>query len=246
VSSSDSTGRTGPTRSWPAPGPRSPAAAGTPRTAWPTPSGAVSASTSCSAPAWIPSPAGPGWRARSGYSKSTIRRHRNGNGASCRCRKMLASFRWISPGTRCATACARPHSTSPRPPLPAGWAPPCTLQESAIEQTLAVTGGFAPGSEIVVDYMLPAGLRDAAGDSYAEQVGQASAERGEPWLSLFAPDEAPARISGNAPARISGNAPARISGNAPARISGNAPAGSRQAGSCPMTDPGLLAHVLSA
>ena len=63
------------------------------------------------------------------------------------------------------------------------------LEESAIEQTLAVTGGFAPGSEIIVDYMLPAGLRDAAGDSYAEQVGQALAERGEPWLSLFAPDD---------------------------------------------------------
>jgi methyltransferase (TIGR00027 family) len=62
------------------------------------------------------------------------------------------------------------------------------LEESAIGQTLAVTGGFAPGSEIIVDYMLPAGRRDAAGDSYAEQVGQASAERGEPWLSLFAPE----------------------------------------------------------
>ena len=63
------------------------------------------------------------------------------------------------------------------------------LEENAIEQTLLVTGGFAPGSEVIVDYMLPAGLRDAAGDSYAEQVGQALAERGEPWLSLFAPDD---------------------------------------------------------
>jgi len=63
------------------------------------------------------------------------------------------------------------------------------LEESAIGQTLAVTGGFAPGSEIIVDYMLPAGRRDAAGDSYAEQVGQASAERGEPWRSLFAPED---------------------------------------------------------
>ena len=68
------------------------------------------------------------------------------------------------------------------------------LEESAIGQTLAVTGGFAPGSEIVVDYMLSAGLRDAAGDSYAEQVGQASAEWGEPWLSLFTPDEAAALL----------------------------------------------------
>ena len=68
------------------------------------------------------------------------------------------------------------------------------LEESAIEETLSVTGGFAPGSEIVVDYMLPAGLRDAAGDSYAEQVGQASAEQGEPWLSLFAPDHVAALL----------------------------------------------------
>ncbi len=63
------------------------------------------------------------------------------------------------------------------------------LEEGAIEQTVSVTGGLAPGSELIVDYMLPAGRRDAAGDSYAEQVGQASAERGEPWLSLFAPDD---------------------------------------------------------
>jgi methyltransferase (TIGR00027 family) len=62
------------------------------------------------------------------------------------------------------------------------------LEESAIDATLPVIGGFAPGSEIVVDYMLPAGRRDAAGDSYADLVGQASAERGEPWRSLLAPD----------------------------------------------------------
>ena len=68
------------------------------------------------------------------------------------------------------------------------------LEEGAIAQTLAVTGGFAPGSEIVVDYMLPAGRRDAAGDSFAEQVGQASAEGGEPWLSLFAPQQAAALL----------------------------------------------------
>ena len=46
-------------------GPRSPAAAGTPRTAWPTASGAASASTSCSAPACgflrQPVPAGEPW-----------------------------------------------------------------------------------------------------------------------------------------------------------------------------------------
>jgi len=53
----------------------------------------------------------------------------------------------------------------------------------------AFTAAAARAAHLIVDYMLPAGLRDAAGDSYAEQVGQASAERGEPWLSLFAPDD---------------------------------------------------------
>ena len=61
------------------------------------------------------------------------------------------------------------------------------LDESAIEATVAVLGGFAPGSEVVVDYLLPAGMRDAAGQMYADLVGQAAAERGEPWRSVFAP-----------------------------------------------------------
>ena len=45
--------------------------------------------------------------------------------------------------------------------------------------------------------MLPAGRRDAAGDSYADQVGQAFAERGEPWLSLLAPDDMAALLRGS-------------------------------------------------
>ena len=61
------------------------------------------------------------------------------------------------------------------------------LDESAIEATVAVLGGFAPGSEVVLDYMLPAGMRDAAGQMYADLVGQAAAEWGEPWRSVFAP-----------------------------------------------------------
>ncbi len=62
------------------------------------------------------------------------------------------------------------------------------LDETAIEATVSVLGGFAPGSEIVVDYMLPARLRDAAGQTYAELVAQVAAERGEPWLSVFTPE----------------------------------------------------------
>ena len=70
------------------------------------------------------------------------------------------------------------------------------LDRSAIERTGSVIGGFAGGSELVVDYMLPAGLRDDAGDGYAEQVGQAAAERGEPWLSLFGPEGMAALLAG--------------------------------------------------
>ena len=41
--------------------------------------------------------------------------------------------------------------------------------------------------------MLPAGLRDAAGQMYADLVGRAAADWGEPWRSVFAP-EAMARL----------------------------------------------------
>jgi O-methyltransferase involved in polyketide biosynthesis len=54
--------------------------------------------------------------------------------------------------------------------------------------TAFTAAGLARGTEVVLDFMLPAGLRDAAGEMYADLVGQASAEWGEPWLSVFAPD----------------------------------------------------------
>ena len=63
------------------------------------------------------------------------------------------------------------------------------LDRAAIDRTLAVLAGCAPGTELIADYMLPAGLRDEAGDQYVEQVGPAAAESGEPWLSFFAPEE---------------------------------------------------------
>jgi methyltransferase (TIGR00027 family) len=63
------------------------------------------------------------------------------------------------------------------------------LTGDAIAATLAALGGLAPGTEVVADYMLPAELRDEAGAVYGSLVAQASAERGEPWLSCLAPDE---------------------------------------------------------
>jgi methyltransferase (TIGR00027 family) len=63
------------------------------------------------------------------------------------------------------------------------------LTEAAISQTLAEISGFAPGSQLITDYMLPAALRDETGRSYAELVAPALAERGEPWLTFLAPDD---------------------------------------------------------
>ncbi|HTT52924.1 MAG TPA: SAM-dependent methyltransferase [Streptosporangiaceae bacterium] len=69
------------------------------------------------------------------------------------------------------------------------------LTRPAISQTLAEIGQFAAGTELITDYLLPPGLRDAAGDSYAGLVGPAMAQRGEPWLTCLAPDEMSALLA---------------------------------------------------
>lgn len=63
------------------------------------------------------------------------------------------------------------------------------LTGDAIGAVLGEVGKFAPGTELVLDYMLPAQLRDDIGNSYVDQVAPAAAERGEPWLAFFTPDE---------------------------------------------------------
>jgi methyltransferase (TIGR00027 family) len=61
------------------------------------------------------------------------------------------------------------------------------LDDHAIRDTLAALSGCAPGTELIVDYMLPAGLRDETADDYASQVAAAAASRGEPWLTFASP-----------------------------------------------------------
>ncbi len=63
------------------------------------------------------------------------------------------------------------------------------LDQRTISATLAALAGFAPGTELLADYMLPAPLRDEAGDFYVSQVGPAAAQHGEPWLTFLAPGE---------------------------------------------------------
>ncbi|MFF2552180.1 class I SAM-dependent methyltransferase [Nocardia sp. NPDC058058] len=62
------------------------------------------------------------------------------------------------------------------------------LTESAIAATLAVLSGFAPGTELVMEYALPPELRDESGTAYAEFALPAAADQGEPWLSCFSPE----------------------------------------------------------
>jgi methyltransferase (TIGR00027 family) len=63
------------------------------------------------------------------------------------------------------------------------------LTRDGVTATLAAIAGFAPGTEVIADYMLPDEMRDEAGATYGRLVAQAAAERGEPWLSAFAPDD---------------------------------------------------------
>ncbi|PPJ21765.1 SAM-dependent methyltransferase [Nocardia nova] len=62
------------------------------------------------------------------------------------------------------------------------------LTAEAIDTTLAALSGLAPGTELVMEYMLDPALRDGNGHAYAESVQPITSAQGEPWLSTFAPE----------------------------------------------------------
>jgi methyltransferase (TIGR00027 family) len=76
------------------------------------------------------------------------------------------------------------------------------LTSSAIGSTLAAVASLAAGSELVLDYSLPADLRDDTGRTYHDQVGAVAADRGEPWLSSFSPDAMATLLAGHGLGRI--------------------------------------------
>jgi methyltransferase (TIGR00027 family) len=63
------------------------------------------------------------------------------------------------------------------------------LTADAVAETMTAVARFAPGTELIADYLLPEGARDEAGALYGALVAQASAEQGEPWRSYFTPDQ---------------------------------------------------------
>lgn len=86
----------------------------------------------------------------------------------------------------------------PRRPVFVSWlGVTMYLTRAAILATLTVLGGFAPGSEIVADHLLPAELRDAAGNAYAEAVAPIAAEEGEPWHTFLSPAAMAELLRGN-------------------------------------------------
>lgn len=68
------------------------------------------------------------------------------------------------------------------------------LTREAVGQTLAAISGFPPGTELVMEHLLPAGLRDEAGQSYAEAVMAAAAAQGEPWRTFLSVEQADALL----------------------------------------------------
>lgn len=63
------------------------------------------------------------------------------------------------------------------------------LTREAIAGTLTAIAAFAPGTEIVLDTMLPAEHRDEAGRLYIDLLAPAFAERGEALRTFLTPEE---------------------------------------------------------
>jgi methyltransferase (TIGR00027 family) len=71
------------------------------------------------------------------------------------------------------------------------------LTRAAIAQTFAtIARALAPGTEIIVDHLLPERLRDPAGRAYADAVMPESARRGEPWLTCLGPRDMATLLAG--------------------------------------------------
>jgi methyltransferase (TIGR00027 family) len=71
------------------------------------------------------------------------------------------------------------------------------LTEGAVAATLAAVGGLAAGTELVMEYALPPGLRDERGAAYAGFALAVAAERGEPWHSFFTPERLAGLLEAN-------------------------------------------------
>ncbi|WP_153536372.1 class I SAM-dependent methyltransferase [Actinomadura macrotermitis] len=102
-------------------------------------------------------------------------------------------FEADDPWRALAAAGLDPH----RPALVSWLGVSVYLTSEAIGATLAGLAALAEGSELVMEYLLPPALRDAAGDAYAAHAAQAVAERGEPYLTFLTPGETERLLAGH-------------------------------------------------
>jgi methyltransferase (TIGR00027 family) len=63
------------------------------------------------------------------------------------------------------------------------------LDETAARAALTELAALVPGTEVVLDHILPRALRDDAGQAYAAGVAAAAGAAGEPWRWTPGPDE---------------------------------------------------------
>ncbi|MBN1174572.1 MAG: class I SAM-dependent methyltransferase [Micromonosporaceae bacterium] len=68
------------------------------------------------------------------------------------------------------------------------------LSRAALTRTFTVLGGLANDTEVIMDYLLPKDLRDAAGQQYVDLISATVADLGEPWRTCLAPDEIAAML----------------------------------------------------
>lgn len=69
------------------------------------------------------------------------------------------------------------------------------LTDDAIGATLDVISGFARGTELVMEYLLPAERRDEAGRALAEFFMPRAAAFGEPWVTFLTPTDIVERLA---------------------------------------------------
>ena len=61
------------------------------------------------------------------------------------------------------------------------------LTTEALEATLEVIGGFARGTELVIQYLVPAEMRDDGGQALTDFFMPRAAALSEPWLTFYSP-----------------------------------------------------------
>jgi methyltransferase (TIGR00027 family) len=69
------------------------------------------------------------------------------------------------------------------------------LAEDAIGVTLDAIGDFCPGTELVMEYLVPVELRDADGRALAEFFMPRAAASAEPWVTFLEPDDVAGRLA---------------------------------------------------